>query len=499
MAAELLTVAQCYEADRFAAANGVPTLTLMENAGRAVADAVAARWAPCTVAVLCGRGNNGGDGFVAARHLRERGWDVRLALLGRRDSLEGDAAEMARRWERGDEPVASNVLDDASLVIDALFGAGLSRPLDGAAKDIVARLNKSRIPVVAVDVPSGLHGDLARPVEGEDGLCVQAVLTVTFFRKKQAHVLMPGRLKCGEIVVADIGIADAALATVKTTMSENTPALWAANYPWPRAPANKYGRGHCVVVSGPAHATGAARLAARGALRAGAGLVSVASPPDAVAVNAAALTAIMVRPFAGTDGLADLLKDARLNSVVIGPGCGVSSATEELVKAVLATRAAAVLDADALTAFKDDPNMLFAQLREPAVLTPHEGEFDRIFGGLRARSQNKLEAVRAAAALAKCTVLLKGADTVIATPDGRAAVNTNAPPWLATAGSGDVLSGLIGGLLAQGMDSFAAACAGAWLHGEAARCFGIGLIAEDIPETLPRVLQALHDGYPSAK
>jgi len=391
------------------------------------------------------------------------------------------------------------VLDDAALVVDALFGAGLSRPLEGAAKDIAAALNRLDIQVVAVDVPSGLHGDLGRPVEGKDGLCVEADLTITFFRKKPAHVLMPGRLKCGEVVVADIGIPAAALGTIQTRMFENTPALWRARYPWPNPLGHKYGRGHCVVVSGPAHATGAARLAARGALRVGAGLVSVASPPDAMAVNEAALTAIMVKPFAGAGGLADLLKDARYNGVVVGPGCGVSPATQDLVAAVLASRAAAVLDADALTAFKDEPSSLFSQLREPAVLTPHEGEFDRIFPGLLAKAQNRIEAARTAAATAKCAVLLKGPDTVIAAPDGRAAVNANAPAWLATAGSGDVLSGMIGGLLAQGMDSFDAACAGAWLHGEAANCFGIGLIAEDIPEMLPRALRALHDGHPAAR
>jgi NAD(P)H-hydrate epimerase len=491
---EVLTVAQCYEADRFAQADGIATLALMENAGRAVADAICERYAPRTVAVLCGRGNNGGDGFVAARHLKQRGWDVRLALLGRRDSLEGDAAEMARRWDRSDESVSPATLEDAGLVIDALFGAGLSRPLEGATKEIVIALNKLRIPVVAVDVPSGLHGDLGKPL---GDVCVKADLTVTFFRKKQAHVLMPGRGLCGQIVLADIGIPEKALDTVRAQMFENTPLLW--QYPWPDPNGYKYSRGHCVVVSGPAHATGAARLAARGALRAGAGLASVASPQDAVAVNASQLTAIMVKPFDGAAGLSDLLKDERLNAVVIGPGCGTGRATQQMVAAVLASSAGAVLDADALTSFKDDPNALFQQLRAKVVLTPHDGEFERIFPGVLKRAANKIEAASTAAAAAHCTVLLKGADTVVASPDGRIAVNTNAPPTLATAGSGDVLSGIIGGLLAQGLGSFDAACAGAWLHGEAANCFGIGLIAEDIPETLPQALRELHEAYPPTK
>jgi NAD(P)H-hydrate epimerase len=485
---EILTVAQSYEADRYAAAHGVPTPSLMENAGRAVADAIEARWAPLTVAVLCGPGNNGGDGFVVARILRERGWDVRLALLGRREDLKGDAATMAKRWSGSDEPLSSAIFDDVTLIVDALFGAGLSRPLEGAVAQLAALLNKSPIPVVAIDVPSGIAGDTGQPL---DGKFIDADLTVTFFRKKPAHVLMPGRYHCGEIVVADIGIPAAAAEVAKTSLFENDPSQW--QYPWPDPLAHKYARGHCVVVSGPAHVTGAARLAARAALRVGAGLVSVASPPDAVSVNAAHLTAIMVKPFSGAGGLSDLLKDERLNSVVIGPGVGVGRQTQELVAAVLASKASVVLDADALTSFRDEPKNLFAQLRSNCVLTPHAGEFERIFPGLLGRSASRIEAARAAAAAAKCTVLLKGPDTVIAAPDGRAIVNTHAPATLATAGSGDVLAGLIGGLMAQGVESFEAAAMAAWLHGEAAFQFGLGLIAEDLPEMLPRVLCALKD------
>lgn len=488
MASEILTVAQCYEADQFAAKHGIATLTLMENAGRAVADAIEARWAPLTVAVLCGPGNNGGDGFVVARLLRERGWDVRLALIGRRDELKGDAAAMAKRWSGSDEPLSSAIFDDVTLIVDALFGAGLSRPLDGAVADLAALLNKSPIPVVAIDVPSGLAGDTGRPL---DGKYIDADLTVTFFRKKPAHVLMPGRHHCGEIVVADIGIPDAAVNGLHPNLFENDPSQW--EFPWPDPLGHKYARGHCVVVSGPSHATGAARLAARGALRVGAGLVSVASPQETVAVNAAHLTSIMIKPFSGAGGLSDLLKDERLNSVVIGPGVGVGRATQELVGAILATKASVVLDADALTSFRDDTKNLFVQLRGNCVLTPHEGEFARIFPGLLNQSASRIEAVRAAAAAAKCTVLLKGPDTTIAAPDGRVIINSHAPATLATAGSGDVLSGLIGGLMAQGVDSFQAAAMAAWLHGEAASQFGPGLIAEDLPECIPDALSALKD------
>jgi len=484
---EILTVAECYAADTFAAAHGVPTRTLMENAGAAVADAVEARWPRGTAAVLCGPGNNGGDGFVAARLLKARGWTVRLALLGSREALQGDAADMAKRWSGKIESLTAALLPDASVVVDALFGAGLSRPLDGSAKQMVAAVNASGLPVVAIDVPSGLQGDAGKPA-GES--CVKADATVTFFRKKPAHVLMPGRALCGALVVADIGIPEAALATIRPLIFENGPSLW--RYPWPDPLAHKYARGHCVVVSGPAHATGAARLAARAALRAGAGLVSVASPPDAVATNAASLTAIMVKPFGGGADIASLLKDKRFNAVVAGPGCGVGERTRELVAAILESEAAAVLDADALTSFADDPNALYRILRANCVLTPHTGEFERVFPGVLGRASSRIEAVREAAAAAKCTVLLKGPDTAIAAPDGRVRICTDAPASLATAGSGDVLAGIVGGLLAQGMTAFDAAACGAWLHGEAAKCFGEGLISEDLPAMLPRVLRELH-------
>jgi ADP-dependent NAD(P)H-hydrate dehydratase / NAD(P)H-hydrate epimerase len=485
MTTEVLTVEDAYAADRYAAAHDVATVELMEQAGIAVADEICKRWTPRPIAVFCGPGNNGGDGFVVARHLNARGWDVWVETLADVSALKGDAAEMARRWPGETIRIAeSNRMAD--LFVDALFGAGLSRSLEGEARRLALASPKYKDRVIAVDVPSGLHGDTGKPL---DGVCFEAGLTVTFFRKKPAHLLFPGRDLCGEVVVADIGIPGAALDAIKPKLFENSPALW--SYPWPKIDAHKYARGHCLVVSGPAHATGAARLAARGALRVGAGLVSIASPPSAVPVNAAALTAIMVKPFNGPRGLVALLEDKRFNAVVIGPGCGVGAETQELVTAILRSEAAAVLDADALTSFRGEPKVLFALLREKTVLTPHDGEFERLFPGLLAEAKSKVEAVRTAASRAKCTVLLKGPDTVIAAPDGRAAINANAPPTLATAGSGDVLAGFIGGLMAQGVAAFEAAACAAWLHGEAANAFGPGLIAEDLPEMLPAVLKEL--------
>jgi len=483
MTHELLTNAEMSRADAFAVAHGVPSLTLMENAGRAAADAIAVRFKPCAVTVLCGPGNNGGDGFVVARMLDEFGFIVRVAHDA---EPKGDAAAMSDQWKGTRVALEPEALDGAKLVVDGLFGAGLSRPLEGAAAQVVEALND--LPVVAIDIPSGISGDTGQPL---GGVYVKAALTVTFFRKKPGHLLLPGRALCGETVVADIGIpAEAA----NTQLRENAPALW--NFPWPQLEGHKYSRGHCVVVSGPAHATGAARLAARAALRVGAGLVSVASPPDAVAVNAANLTAIMIKVFDGAARLGALLSDKRLNAVALGPGLGVGKDTRELVTTVLKSGAGVVLDADAITSFQDEPQTLFSLLDDRCVLTPHEGEFERLFPGLLDRSASKLEAARAAAAQALAVVVLKGADTVIAAPSGKAVINANAPPFLATAGAGDVLAGLIAGLLAQGMPAFDAACAGTWLHGEAARLFGPGLIAEDLPEMLPKVLGQLATSKP---
>ncbi|HEX4635220.1 MAG TPA: NAD(P)H-hydrate dehydratase [Rhizomicrobium sp.] len=500
MTGELLTTTEMSRADAFAVAHGVPSLVLMENAGRAVADAIAARFKPCAVTVLCGPGNNGGDGFVVARLLDENGFTVRVAHDA---DHKGDAKEMSAQWKGPRVALEPEALNGARLVVDALFGAGLSRPLEGAAAQVVEALND--LPVVAVDIPSGISGDTGQPfskgarphaaatdrADAPGAVYVKATLTVTFFRKKPGHLLLPGRVLCGETVVADIGIPAQA---ANSQLHENSPALW--QFPWPKLEGHKYSRGHCVVVSGPAHATGAARLAARAALRAGAGLVSVASPPDAIQVHAAHLTAVMIKPFQGAAGLGGLLADKRLNAVVLGPGLGVGRETRELVAAVLRSGAAAVLDADAITSFKDEPQTLLGLLDDTCVLTPHEGEFERLFPGLLAQSASKLEAARAAAARALCVVLLKGADTVIAAPSGKAVINANAPPSLATAGAGDVLAGLIAGLLAQGMTAFDAACAGAWLHGEAARLFGPGLIAEDLPEMLPAVLTDLATRLP---
>jgi ADP-dependent NAD(P)H-hydrate dehydratase / NAD(P)H-hydrate epimerase len=496
---ELLTNAEMTDADRRTIAAGVPGLRLMERAGAAVADAVRARFrAGSRVVVVAGPGNNGGDGFVAARLLAETGYRAEVLLLGDPARLKGDAALAAEAWLVRHGPVAAAepaALAGADIVIDALFGAGLDRPVEGPARAMIEAINASAVPVVAVDLPSGINGTSGLVM----GAAVRASRTVTFFRKKPGHVLLPGRLFCGPIAVADIGISAGILADIRPQTFENTPQLWSGCFPRPQLSGHKYDRGHAIVASGPSWSTGAARLAARGALRAGAGLVTIASPREALSINAATNLAIMVRPVDGADELAQFLADPRLNAFAIGPGVGVGAETCACVLAALAGERAVVLDADAITSFVREPQRLASALKRRSeagrstILTPHEGEFSRFFGALseKAKAGTKLDRASLAASLTASIILLKGADTVVAAPDGRAAVAANAPAYLATAGAGDVLAGIALGLLAQGMPGFEAAAAATWLHGEAARSFGPGLIAEDLPECLPRVYQEL--------
>lgn len=481
MSREILTVAEMTAADRAAIGSGTPGTALMERAGTAVAEAILARFDRTATTVLCGPGNNGGDGFVIARRLAEAGWPVSLRLLGDRAALTGDAAAAAALWTGAVEPWSAAAREGAGLVVDALFGAGLSRPLTEEAAAPLRRAEAALVPIVAVDLPSGLPGDRAEPL----GYAPRAVLTVTFHRKKPAHVLVPGRGFCGEVAVADIGLAD----PVGCKLFENGPELWLGRFPWPDVEAHKHARGSLLVVSGHMNSTGAARLAARAGLRIGAGLVTVMSPPDALMVNAMALEAVMVKPFRDAAGLAEAAGEAQ--AVVIGPAAGVEDATRANVLALAQTEAALVLDADALTVFRDDPQALFEALDEGDVLTPHPGEFRRVFPGLLEGAADRIGAARQAAERAGAVVLLKGPDTVIAAPDGRAAVNARGTPFLATAGSGDTLAGFIGGLMAQGMDGFDAACAGSWLHGDAGLRVGPGLIAEDLPDLMPSVLRDL--------
>lgn len=504
----ILSIKQMTDADHEAVRQGVSGVDLMEAAGHAVAKAIQDRWDVRPVMVLAGPGNNGGDGFVVARLLKAAKWPVTVYLLGDKAALTGDAAANVKRWRAKVEPLDIAVERlvggevDASpevLVVDALFGAGLSKPLDGAAKTLAEILGLARaegrgVPVVAIDMPSGLSGDTGRTLKG---VSFQADLTVTFCRPKPGHLLMPGRELCGELVVADIGITDSVVDALGCATTLNGVPLWGGVFPTLDVQGNKYARGHLVVLGGWVM-IGAARLAAFAARRAGAGLVSIAVADEAFPIYAASCEpGTLIYPFNALKQFKKIISDERRSTVIMGPGAGVMKSTREKVLAALKADKNAVLDADALTVFADSPKALFKAIHGSGevVLTPHGGEFARLFPDLAKKQDQvgKLEITRAAAKLAGCVVLYKGADTVVAAPDGRAAITVNAPPTLATAGSGDVLAGFVGALLAQGMPAFEAANAAAWLHGECADAFGPGLVAEDLIDELPGVLDALFD------
>ena len=477
----LFSVAQMNEADRLAIAAGTPGVLLMQRAGEAVAKEIERRFSPRPVTVLCGPGNNGGDGFVVAALLERSGWPIRLALLGQIEALHGDALHHARLWRGGVESLTPSVIDNAELVIDALFGSGLNRHLQSSVRDTLSSARRRHVPIVAVDIPSGILGDT-----GEDFGAAPAVCTVTFVRKKPGHLLLPGRELCGEVIVADIGMPQAVLDSLAVDTWENTPPLWQSKLPRPEAAAHKYSRGHALLYGGYPM-TGAARMSARAAARIGAGLTTIAVSEQAFPIYAAALTSIMVQPLKGDQDFDRLLEDARYTAVAIGPGAGINDITRARSLSALRSQKAVVLDADAISVFAGRTAELFANIHGPCVMTPHEGEFKRIFDD----SGDKLTRARRAAHESGAVIVLKGADTIVAAPDGRAIINANAPATLATAGSGDVLGGFILGLLAQGTDAFPAAAAAVWLHGAAASIFGVGLMAEDLPDLLPQVLRRL--------
>ena len=462
---ELLTPAEMAQADRLAG-NGA---ALMAAAGRAVARAAQRRFRPVRTLVLAGPGNNGGDGYVAARLLEQAGWPVAVAALAP-PRPGSDAAGAAAAWRGPMLPFGPEAVARAGLVVDALFGAGLARPLAPGVTDI---LRAVRAPLLAVDVPSGLDGATGQAL----GFAPQAAVTVTFFRLKPGHLLQPGRALCGEVVLADIGLPAAVLGGIRPRAWHNQPGLW--SLPQFGAETHKYSRGHLTILGG-AKMTGAARLAAMAARRGGAGLVTVVAPD---AASAAVYRGGEPGTIVLQDSLGDLLADARRRVWLVGPGQHPDATTRTLLRQLIAAGRQVVADAGALVDA--------AAVQGAAVLTPHAGEFARVFGPI---GTDKPAAARAAAAASGAVVLLKGSDTVVAAPDGRVAINAHAPPWLGTGGTGDVLAGLVGALLAQGMAPFEAAAAGAWLHGEAGFRAGPGLVAEDLITQLPGAMAATMQG-----
>ena len=484
----LLTPQAAAELDRVTIALGTPGYTLMQRAGAALQQAIEARYAPVPVLVVCGPGNNGGDGFVVAEMLRRKNWPVQVAMATPPDALQGDAG-LARVFFQGEIlSWSAGLLEGKRLVIDALFGVGLNRFLGEPFVAIIDSLNASKIPVIAIDMPSGIDAATGAVL----GAGVKAALTVTLTRKKPGLLLAPGRDHAGTVVVADIGVDRDALNNVAMPLAENHPDLWDMELPHFLSGQHKYDHGHALILGGSVM-TGAARLAARAAQRVGTGLVTIAADEAAATIYATNLDSVLVQRMTHDVHWQQAVNDSRKTAFLLGPGAGVGEAT--LTKTILAltTHKPCVLDADALTSFADVPEELFGYLYGETVLTPHMGEFARLFG--KNERVDKCTRTLAAAKLAGGVVLLKGADTVIAGPGGLAVINTNAPAWLATAGSGDVLAGIIAGLMAQGVAAFAAACIGAWAHGAAAAGFHPGMIAEDLIEALPKTMAELraHD------
>jgi hydroxyethylthiazole kinase-like uncharacterized protein yjeF len=492
MPLEVLTPEEMGRADRFAIDHGVPGYELMLAAGRAVADA-AIEIGGHRILVLAGPGNNGGDGLVAARFLMEAGYDVRVALLGHPGKLQGDAAtaygDFKGPVETLDSADAGEFDLDADLVVDALFGAGLTRGITGDLGRLVERVNGQGAAVLAVDLPSGVDGATGQIA----GSAVEADRTVTFYRLKPGHLLYPGRGHCGAVGLAQIGIGEEACEAIGVRCFLNTERLWRDVIPRLGGQTHKYTRGHALIVSGTWARTGASRLAAGAALRVGSGLVTVAADTEAARIHAAHLTAVMIRECNAATELAAILADKRFTAAAIGPAAGLDEPVKEKVMACLQSGAAFVLDADALMLFADNPDPLFAAVssREaPVVMTPHAGEFARLFPDVD--TGGKIERARQAAMRSGAVILYKGPDTIVADPDGRVSVSASAPPWLATAGSGDVLTGMVAGLLAQKMPAFDAASAAVWIHGEAAASFGPGLTADDLPGQLPEIVRKVY-------
>ncbi|WP_086996426.1 NAD(P)H-hydrate dehydratase [Rhizobium sullae] len=476
----LLTPAEMAAVDAAASDSGIASFGLMWSAGAAVAGA-ALRLYPGALrfAVLCGPGNNGGDGYVAARLLAESGAEVAVFHLGDLAKLRGDAARAKAECALVSQPVDVYIPTPGDVVIDAIFGAGLGRDVPSQVRSVIEQVTGAMVPVIAVDLPSGLDGRSGEVL----GTAFRAAHTVTFMTRKPGHLLMPGRELCGSVEVADIGIpARIVKARSSGRIAENTPIQWAHLLPSAKLGTHKYKRGHLVVFSGETGKTGAARMSAAAGLKAGAGLVTIAAPRDAMAENSAHLTAVMLCAVDDATALRDWLADERLQTFVLGPGFGTGVKTRDFAAALSGRHL--VLDADGITSFKDDPRELFdlfAEGEPHLVLTPHEGEFARLFPDIAAdKTLSKVDRAQVAAKRANAAIVYKGADTVIASPDGRALINTNAPVWLATAGSGDILAGIIGAYLAQGLPAFEAAAAGVYLHGEAGQRAGQGLTAEDL-------------------
>jgi NAD(P)H-hydrate epimerase len=478
----LLSAEQMRAAENATIAAGTPGFILMKQAGEKAAHTIMERFSPSPILVLCGPGNNGGDGFILAQTLLEHGWPVNLWASSH--ELSGDAKEASKMY-RGNRigDITSEPLESYSLIVDALFGTGLTRNIENEFNTVIEDVNNAKAHVIALDIPSGVHTNTGDVM----GNAIEANHTITFSHAKPGHFLLPGKNLTGDLITLDIGIE---LGGISPETYQNTPLLWRNHFPQPHVHSHKYNRGYTLVIGGPITKTGAAKLASRSALRIGSGLVSIACDRESLPIYATSQAAVMTVLIEQESDFTTLLDDERINSVVIGPGAGLTDQTKNRVRNILNAGKHCVLDADALRLFSEHPDMLFKHINGSCILTPHEGEFQHLFNNISVDMEaDKLTRACQAAKLSGATIIYKGSDTVIATPEGKAALSSHTASSLATAGTGDVLAGLCGGLLAQGMSAFESAAAASWIHAEAATLFGPGLIAEDLPELIPAVLR----------
>jgi NAD(P)H-hydrate epimerase len=487
MSYEILSNEQMANADRITIDSGVKGFDLMQNAGNKASNVILERYKACKVIILCGPGNNGGDGFIIAQRLLEKDFSVDVYSLIKIENYKGDALLAAKEYKGEILGLSDLEIKNYELVVDALFGTGFSKELDKELQNIFIKIKQASIPVVAIDIPSGVNGS-----NGEtSNNCCNADLTITFCRKKIGHVLMPGMEMCGDVIVCDIGIPDSSVKTAGYDLIENNQSLWKNYLKAKKSSDNKYNYGHCVIFGGSS-LTGAARLAAEAAMRIGAGLCTISCNKDISQVYRTAEPHVMVNDWEHCSSFVEFFNDSKRNAALIGPGAGVelgNDLADVVIKCCSLSDKAVVLDADAITVFKNDYKKLYKALHKECVLTPHEGEFKRIFPSLE--NDNRIDKCKKAAKLSNAVVLLKGADTIIADPDGRAVVNINGTPDLATGGSGDILAGLIVGLMAQGIPAFESACIGAFIHGKASQIIGHGLVASDIPNKIPEILSEM--------
>lgn len=485
---ELLTPSEMDFADQLTISSGRPGFELMQNAANAVYQTILKEFPGShRILIVCGLGNNGGDGLVLANMLKDSGTNIELTIIGDKAKIKGDAKLALDQLDSTINIVPNPDWQSFDLIIDCIFGAGLDRNIENPFTETIKNINLAPAKVLSVDLPSGIDGKngLVR------GICINADVSVTFFRRKPGHLLFPGRAHCGKTVVKQIGIGNEVLKQIKPTIFHNIPALWHEYFETPKVTGHKYHRGHTLAVSGNLTKIGATRLMAQSALRTGSGLVTIAAPKETLLAHASYITSLMLCEIDNPRELKEQLKDRRLNTICLGPGMDPDQQTRDMVSAALTSAGSIVIDAGAISAFAEDPKTLFKLIHEhesSCVLTPHDGEFDRLFSDL-ASNKDRLSKAREASKISGATIVLKGPDTIIAEPKGRTAISDNAPPWLATAGSGDVLTGIIAGLMAQGLPEFEAAAAAVWFHGEAGNHAGPNLISSDLDESLRKVLQ----------